>query len=129
MHSLYVYSSQISSPSYVTHFTSHHSQKSPLLCLLDHISQSVFASESSGLNWRSVLRVVNEVWMCVRADLYQPHVQEQETSCLLFCLFLVLFMLLFIPGSLLIAKTEHFLNTLMLLLYLKEPELQMPISW
>lgn len=60
------------------------------------------------MNWRSVLRAVNEVWMCVRADLYLPHVTEQETSRLLFCLSLVLFMLLLIPGSLFIAKTELF---------------------
>ena len=131
MHSFYVYSSQISSPSYMTHFTSHHSQKSPLLCLLDHVSLSGFAFGSLGLNSGGVPRVINEVCMCVRADLYLPHVQEQETSCLLFCLSLILFRFCLSQEACSLPKHKNTFLTLclMFLVHLKEPELQMPISW
>lgn len=87
-------------------------EDSPPLPAWSHIWVSLLLRVQS---WTGggVLRVVKEVWMCVRADLYLPHVWEQETSCLLSCLSPVLFMLLLIPGSLLIAKTEeHFFNTL-----------------
>lgn len=51
--------------------------------------------------------------MHVHADLYLPYVQEQETSCLLFCLSLIHFFLLLIPRSLFIAKTQaYYFNTL-----------------
>lgn len=130
MHSFYVYCSQISSPSYMTHFTSHYLQESPLLCLLDHVFLSGFGFGSVGSNWGVVLRVVNEVCMCVRADLYLPHVQEQETSCLLFCLSLILFCFCLSQEACSLPKHKDTLfNTLMFLLHLKEPELQMPISW
>lgn len=101
------------SPSYMTHFTSHRLQKSPLPCLLNHVSLSGFAFGSLGFDCGGCSEVVEEVSMYVHADLYLPYVQEQETSCLLFCLSLIHFFLLLIPRSLFIAKTQaYFFNTL-----------------
>lgn len=93
------------------HPTTHRSLPS-FACLITFLWVSL-PLRVQGWTGGGVLRVVKEVWMCVRADLYLPHVWEQETSCLLSCLSPVLFMLLLIPGSLLIAKREeHFFNTL-----------------
>jgi len=69
--------------------------------------------------------------MCGRADLYLPYVQEQETSCLLFLPFLVVFCFCLSQEACSLPKRKNTCLTLclMFLLHLKEPELQMLIPW
>lgn len=131
MYSFYVYSGHISSPSYMTHFTSHCSQKSPL-CLHGHVSLSDFAFGSLELSWGgcsegckwgmyvSTCRSVSTT--CPKTGNLLPAFFAFLSSFFWFCLS---------QEACSLPKHRQSVTNLflMFLLHLKEPELQMPISW